>query len=95
MLKIVNEGFKKVLKNIKPFFYHYLYSYIFSSLGQKEGYLMSIMITKKFNIENEELKQFKNNENQNDDQFLSISSDLALQFALIIKNLLKNNDPIH
>jgi len=40
------------------------------------------MISKRFTIVNEDLKQFKNKENQNnDDQFLSISSDLALQFA--------------
>jgi len=58
--------------------------------------MISKMISKRFTIVNEDLKQFKNKENQNnDDQFLSISSDLALQFAIIIKNLLNNNDPLN
>ena len=53
--------------------------------------MISKLITKKFTIENEELAQLKINENKNEDQYFSISYDLALQFSLIIKTL-RNND---
>jgi len=88
VLKIVNKSFQEVLENIKPCFHNYLCSYLFSSLDLKEGYMISRLISKKFFIENEELK------NQNEEgEYLSISYELALQFGLIIKNLIKNNNP--
>ena len=89
VIKIVNKSFTEVIENIKPCFYNYLCSYLFTALDLRELDMISKMITKKFNIHNEEL--IKENTNK---EYLSISYDLALQFGLIIKNLLKKTDPL-
>ena len=94
VIKIVNNSFEEVAHNIKPYFFNYLCSYLFSSLDTDQGNLITILITRKYNIENEELNKFEEKKDDKSLDYLTISYDTALHFSLIIKNLIKTNKSV-